>query len=292
MNILVLDPAHCLALALAAEAEERLDIDLTLLDATAASSSLEEVELSDFDAVIVPPLAHLDTSDSRMVEAHAQQLEALLEPCRAANTALVWCVSDEIYEFGYDKGAIEESLIPSPESPWRRRLVAIGDRIRAELTQHLIIRVGPLFGLKGREARLPDILEALVAGTEVTGEEDLFIGPTPVDALARGLCGMLLQLDNGADAWGPYHLSGIEPVSDYMFVSTLRSQLIQLLEQRGEPVDSVGEVTAVAHPQGLVRRVLNCRHMLGTFGVHQKPWRLEAERMIERWLDLRLEQSR
>ncbi|MGJ8515390.1 sugar nucleotide-binding protein [Carnimonas bestiolae] len=291
MNILVLDPAHCLALALAAEAEERLDIDLTMFDGD-ASLTLTEAELSAFDAVIVPPLAHLDGSDSHAVEAHAEQLEALLAPCREANTALVWCVSDEIYEFGYDKGAIEESLIPSPESPSRRRLVAIGDRIRAELAQHLIIRVGPLFGLKGRDARLPGILEALMTGIAVSGEENLFVGPTPVDALARGLCGMLLQLDNGADAWGPYHLSGIEPVSDYIFVSTLRTQLIQLLEQREEAVDAIGEVTAIAHPQGLVRRVLNCRHMLGTFGVHQKPWRLEAERMIERWLDLRLEQSR
>jgi len=29
--------------------------------------------------------------------------------------------------------------------------------------------------------------------------------------------------------------------------------------------------------------VLNCRRVLDVFGVHQKPWRLEVERMLDVW---------
>lgn len=284
MKILVVDPAHCLSLALIAETQERLDIDLELHDWT----SVFTIDASDVYAIIVPPLAHLDSISQETLETHAEAVERLIDFCRKSTIALVWCVSDEIYEYGYDDGAIEESLIPEPVSPSRRRLVTVGNRIRTELRYSLMIRLGPLFGLKGKDAWLPSLLEGLYSGHIVPAEEDLYIGPTPVDALARGICGMLLQLYNGADSWGAYHMSGIEPVSVYNFVQYVHLQLDKQMKALDQSIDQVGHVEPVEHRLGNVRRVLNCRHMLGTFGVHQKPWRIEVERLTHRWLEARL----
>lgn len=285
MKLLVFDAGHCLSLALDREVERRLDLELSLVDESC--DALEALDSGQFDALVLPPLAHLDAISPEQVEAHASRVEAMIAGCRGSGTILVWCISDQIYEHGYDEGAIEEGLIPRPESAPRKRLVAVGDRVRAELPRHLVVRVGPLFGSEGEEAWLPDLLETLEAGRRVHAEQDLFVGPTPVEGLARALCGMLLQLDNGAEAWGAYHLAGIEPVSLYTFVAAVRTQLEQQLSARGLPVDGLGEVEAVFREGGMVRRVLNCRRMLGTFGVHQKPWRLELERLIEQWLDER-----
>lgn len=290
MKILVFDPWHCLSIALACEAQERFDIDLEMADDTALAAH-PGMDVTGYDALVVPPLAHLDTLTADQIEAHAEQVEALITPCREANTVLVWCVSDEIYEYGHAKGAIEESLVPVPESPSRKRLVDVGNRIRSELSCYLVVRVGPLFGLTGKDAWLPTILDGLYTGHNIAAEDDLYVGPTPVDALANGLCGMLLQLDNGANAYGPYHLSGIDPVSVYIFVASVRTCLAHELERRGIDDIQLGEVTPSSHRLGMVRRVMNCRHMLGTFGVHQKPWRLEIERLINKWLELRMEQA-
>ncbi|MHC9037644.1 sugar nucleotide-binding protein, partial [Cobetia marina] len=85
-------------------------------------------------------------------------------------------------------------------------------------------------------------------------------------------------------SWGAYHLAGTEPVSSYAFISVVRTQLITRLEGIGEEV-SPGPIKALTLNSGTpLRRVLNCRRVLETFGVHQKPWRLELSRLLDDWV--------
>jgi len=198
--------------------------------------------------------------------------------------ALVWCVSDQLYEDGFAE-PIDEHVIPRPRDESLRRLVATGDRIRAECPRHLIVRLGPLFALEGGHAWLGELVDTLVAGREVRGEADVTCCPTSADAVAMSLIGMLQQQHCGAEAWGSYHLAGTEPISVYTFVSMVRTQLATRLEGLGERV-VLGEVKALHHHHDHpLRRVLNCRRVLEVFGVHQKPWRLEVGRMLDAWCE-------
>ena len=280
MKLLILDAGHCMSLALAREAGRRSDTELVIEAGTALSAE----RLADIapDAVIVPPLAHPLKVVPAEVIAHADAVDACLEACKAQQTTLVWCVSDQLYEDGFDV-PIDEHVVPAPRDESLRRLVRTGDRIRAEYSRHLIVRLGPLFALEGSHAWLNEIIDTLVVGDSVSAAEDVVFCPTSADAVALALVGMLQQMCCGVNAWGAYHLAGTEPVSAFTFTSMVRTQLATHLEGRGEKV-VLGEVQALKHHHDAkLRRVLNCRRVLETFGVHQKPWRLEVGRMLDAW---------
>ncbi|PXX94939.1 sugar nucleotide-binding protein [Halomonas sp. LBP4] len=280
MKLLILDAGHCLSLALAREANRRSDTELVIEAGLALDAGrLEEIAP---DALVIPPLARPISAEPAAVTAHAEAVETCLEACLAAGVPLVWCVSDQLYEDGFE-APIDEHVIPAPRDESLRRLIVTGDRIRAEHPHHLIVRLGPLFALEGSNAWLNELIDTLVAGGEVRGESDVTFCPTSADAVAMALIGMLQQQHCGAGAWGSYHLAGTEPVSAYTFISMVRTQLATRLEGRGECLE-LGSVKALHHHHDQpLRRVLNCRRVLEVFGVHQKPWRLELGRMLDAW---------
>lgn len=280
MKLLILDAGHCLSLALAREVNRRTDTELVIEQEVAISAS--QLHAIAPDAVIIPPLAQPLNVTPAVVAEHANAVERCLDACLAQEVPLIWCVSDQLYEDGFDE-PIDEHVVPTPRDEGLRRLVATGDRIRAEYHRHLIVRLGPLFALEGSHAWLNEIIDSLVAGQSVRAAEDVVCCPTSVDAVAMALIGMLQQQASGANAWGAYHLAGTEPVSAFTFSSMVRTQLATHLEGRGERVE-LGEVTALNHHHDAkLRRVLNCRRVLDVFGVHQKPWRLEVGRMLDAW---------
>lgn len=284
MKLLILDAGHCLSLALAREASRRTDTELVIEQGTAITSAMLQTIAP--DAVIIPPLAQPLSMAPADVTAHADAVDACLDACSAQQVALVWCVSDQLYEDGLEV-PIDEHVVPAPRDESLRRLVQTGDRIRAQYQRHLIVRLGPLFALEGSHAWLNEIINSLVAGEAVRAAEDVIFCPTSVDAVAMALIGMLQQQACGANTWGAYHLAGTEPVSAFTFTSMVRTQLLTHLEGRGEEV-ALGEVQSLKHHHDAkLRRVLNCRRVLDVFGVHQKPWRLEAGRMLDAWCSTR-----
>nr|WP_298416072.1 sugar nucleotide-binding protein [uncultured Halomonas sp.] len=280
MKLLILDAGHCLSLAFMRQANRRNDTELVIVQAlTLTSEQLEEVAP---DALIIPPLASPSDATPALVESHAKAVENCLALCRHAGVPLVWCVSDELYEDGAEL-PIDEHVIPHPRDESLRRLIATGNRIRTDLTEHLIVRLGPLFALEGGGAWLSELIEQLLQGRSVRAAEDIVFCPISADAVAMALIGMLHQLSCNATAWGAYHLAGIEPVSAYTFTSTVRMQLDTRLAGMGEKV-ALGDLKALNHHHDQpLRRVLNCQRVLDVFGVHQKPWRIELGRMLDIW---------
>jgi len=278
VKCLVLQAAHCLNLALCESATQRSDIEYLPASEGVDADALAAIGP---DAVIVPPLADPARCEPAVVYAHADQVEALLEACQVLKIPLVWCVSDAVYEDGAD-GPIDEDILPRPRDIAMRRLVAVGERVR-RYPQHLILRLGPLFGREGDDAWLSELMETLMRGESVRAAQDLVLCPTSVMAVARALTGVLLQLESGADAWGTYHLCGTEPVSVFTFCSVVRTQLETRLEGVGES-SVLGELQALnQHHDTPLRRVLNCRRLLDVFGIHQKSWRLELGLMLDAW---------
>lgn len=288
MKLLILDAGHCLSLALAREASRRTDTELIIEQGSTITSA--QLQAITPDAVIIPPLAHPLSMAPADVMAHADAVDVCMDACQTQGIALVWCVSDQLYEDGFEI-PIDEHVVPAPRDESLRRLVQAGDRIRAEYHRHLIVRLGPLFALEGSHAWLNEIIDRLMIGQPARAAEDVIFCPTSADAVAMALIGMLQQQSCGAGAWGAYHLAGTEPVSAFTFTSMVRTQLATHLEGRGERV-ALGNVQALNHHHDAkLRRVLNCRRVLDVFGVHQKPWRLEVGRMLDAWCAMREQQQ-
>ncbi|MCM2973670.1 sugar nucleotide-binding protein [Larsenimonas suaedae] len=238
----------------------------------------------DIDAIVVPPLSHPASAEPARVFDHAAMVEHVFDHCARHDLPLVWCVSDQMFEAGGDE-PIKECLIPEPIDSGLRRLVKTGSMIRARKAKHIILRVGPLFGIEGEDAWLPNIIDTLLAQKTISAPQDVVVGPTSVEALSMALTGILLQINYGATHWGAYHLAGIEPVTPFAFSSMVRTQLDTLLSGQGLE-RPLGDVRALSHHHDQpMRRVLNCQRLLETYGVHQRPWRVELERLLKHWCE-------
>ena len=289
MKLLLLDADHCLGRALIDESDSRSDVELII--ERSRQCSLSHLKARAPDAVIFPPLLDPASVDYAEIVEHVDQVGAVMTACHAHGVPLVWLVSDQVFEAGLDM-PIEESVLPSPRDEGLQRLLETGNRIRSTLTEHFIVRTGPLMALEGHNAWLAELLDALVEGRPLRAAEDEIICPTPVQAVARAMIGMLAQQFSGANAWGAYHLAGVEPVSLYTFHGVVRHQLEIQLARRHIDL-TLGEIQPLHHHHDQpLRRVLNCRQMLETFGVHQKPWRLALDAMLEQWCQIRFDEEK
>lgn len=289
MKLLLLDADHCLGRALIDESDSRSDVELII--ERSRQCSLSHLKARAPDAVIFPPLLDPASVDYAEIVEHVDQVGAVMTACHAHGVPLVWLVSDQVFEAGLDM-PIEESVLPSPRDEGLQRLLETGNRIRSTLTEHFIVRTGPLMALEGHNAWLAELLDALVEGRPLRAAEDEIICPTPVQAVARAMIGMLAQQFSGANAWGTYHLAGVEPVSLYTFHGVVRHQLEIQLARRHIDL-TLGEIQPLHHHHDQpLRRVLNCRQMLETFGVHQKPWRLALNAMLEQWCQIRFDEEK
>lgn len=282
MKLLIPDNRHGLTLALQQEIEPRHDMDLWL--AEGLSEALSYLNEHRVDAVVIPSLDHPEQLPLTVVEQHIVLVETLLASCQRLDMMLIWCVGHQLFEQDHEHLLNEEEQ-PKPLSAALQKLVDMEISVRQEWHRHIILRTSELFGSEGDAMGLPEQLSHWLAGEAITVESHLFLAPLPVDALARAIIGIVLQLENGAKAWGTYHLSGREPVSQFEFAGVVLAYLRQIaapevvLELLEPPILSEG------HPN-TIRRILGCQKILMTFGIHQTEWRQALKHHVRCWLGL------
>lgn len=283
MKILIPNNTHGLSHALAREAVSRHDVDTLVVPSLA--EALTALDTTRVDAVVIPPLLSTDKASLVSIEDHVRVVETLLASCQRDGLMLLWCMSDQVFDQDHE-GSWGEDDIPEPMAAGLQNLVALDRHITEHWARHVIMRVGPLFGHEGAGLWLPDMLSRWTEGQTTLADDDLFVGPASVDYLARAITGMLLQLDNGTNGWGRFHFSGSEPVTLYEFASIAHAQLEDALVHRGlaHRVPR-GTVHACPHPGGAIRRILNGRKILDTFGVHQHRWRDVLKQEVSTWVD-------
>lgn len=280
LKLLIPDNQHGLTLALQQEVAPRHDVDLWL--AEGLSDALNYLNEHRADALVIPPLVHPERLPLTVIEQHIVLVETLLASCQRLDMMLVWCVGHQLFEQDHEHLLSEEEE-PQPLAAALQKLADLEASVRQQWHRHIIIRTSVLFGHEGHGMVLPEQLAHWLAGESVTADDHLFAAPLPVDALARAVVGLILQLDNGADGWGIYHLSGREPVSQYEFTEATLACLRQLaapeviLELPSTPILIEGY-------ERTVRRILGCQKILMTFGIHQTEWRQPLEMHVQSWL--------
>jgi dTDP-4-dehydrorhamnose reductase len=188
----------------------------------------------------------------------------LCKACRAHEAALIHLSDDSMYA-GRKSGAYREKDKPDSADPRVARVLKAESYVNKRAPKHIVLRCGPLFAPAGHN--LFTMLAAqLEKGHLLECTEDKLC-PTPANDIARVVVAIILQLDCGAEPWGTYNYCSSDASSLYNFaeaVVALASQYgrIRRDEVRLQPVP------------GKDRNViLNCHHILNTFGIKQRPWR-------------------
>jgi len=228
----------------------------------------------------------VDPAERAPQQAYAVNAEAVAElaaQCGDMSIPLLHLSSDYVFDGHYASG-YKESDDAAPlgiygDSKWQGE-----EHIRRLWPRHIILRVSWIFSEYGNNFLLRT-LEQARQEQRILAVDDRRGCPTSAEDVARVLAAILKQLANGAEAWGTYHYCGAEITTRYGFSEAILAaarQYEQLAVTELLPVSSRDMPEAAERPAS---SVLKCSKLLNTFGIRQRPWRSELQRLIRRLYD-------
>lgn len=202
----------------------------------------------------------------------------LAAACNQLSIPLLHLSSDYVFDGHYASGYSEDDEA-SPLGVFGRSKWAGEEAVRAVLAQHLILRVSWVFSARG-DNYLLRTLEQARHEPVIDAVDDRRGCPTSADDVARVILAILRQLTCGIDVWGTYHYCGAEITSRYGFSEAILAAARQYEELAVQELRAVASADFPAAAQRPASSVLKCRKLLSTFGIRQRPWRSELQRVI------------
>ncbi|MGB0468110.1 MAG: dTDP-4-dehydrorhamnose reductase [Pontibacterium sp.] len=221
----------------------------------------------------------------RCYAVNTKGVDNLASACGDLSIPVVHISSDFVFDGHYDSGYREDDEVAPlgfyGDSKWQGE-----EALRRALPQHIILRVSWIFSELG-DNYVTRTLEHARSQLEIRAVNDRLGCPTAAEDVARVVLAVLKQVHNGADAWGTYHYSGAEVTSRYSFckeIITLAMGYEELSVERLTAVKARQYITEVQRPNS---SILECKKLLNTFGIRQRPWRTDLTEVVRHYYHLR-----
>lgn len=260
-----------------AVAMNRRQLDIT--DPAAIHQQLEK-HLPDY-VINCAAFNRVDAAERQQEQAFAVNRDGaghLAKAAAALSIPLLHLSSDYVFDGHYASGYSEDDEA-SPLGAYGRSKWQGEEAIRAAQAQHLILRVSWIFSARG-ENFLLRTLEQARHEQQIEAADDRRGCPTSAEDVARVLLAILRQLTCGIDVWGTYHYCGAEITTRYGFSEALLAAARQYEELKVEALQPVSSADLQCLAQRPASSVLKCRKLLATFGIRQRPWRSELQRVV------------
>ena len=203
----------------------------------------------------------------------------LAEVCRDKDIPIIHLSTDHVFDGHYASGYSEnDQTIPLGifgKSKWDGE-----ELLRKTLDKHLILRVSWLFSPWGVNFLTSSIIKARTE-KEIFAADDRQGCPTSAKDIARVILAVIRQLNDGADAWGTYHYCGAEVTTRYKFLEAIYNRAKQHEQLATQVLHSVTRSELYANAERPASSVLNCKKLLRNFGIHQRPWREELDKVMD-----------
>lgn len=145
-----------------------------------------------------------------------------------------------------------------------------GERaIRDSHQQHIILRTGWMFSAARHQLFSKHIEVCKQSGGRTEAMEHRF-SPTPAADVARVILAIAQQLDCNAEAWGTYHYSALQPISEGQFVEAFLKEAAQYDPALAALADKLEVVVRKLEPPYIGNTTLGCQKIMETFGIQQR----------------------
>ncbi|EAR09623.1 sugar nucleotide-binding protein [Reinekea blandensis] len=190
---------------------------------------------------------------------------------------------------GFSARGYHESDEPDAVSEVGQSFIRLEQQTMARCPDAVLLRVDWLFS-ESRNNFLNRLVDAAIHKEELCISTSMRGCPTDAHTVARVLVAMSEQIDCGVskpDLSGVYHYADSDACSLYTFAKTVITVVKSMSEVRVETIGEVDTRPLVDGERQSENHELNCRKILSTFGIKQRPWR----RSLQEVLKHRLSQS-
>lgn len=212
---------------------------------------------------------------------NADAARNLAVACGDLSIPLIQLSTDYVFDGHYASGYTEEDDT-RPLGVFGESKLQGEEYVRQLLPQHIILRTSWLFSDRGDNFMLRLLAEAR-ENRLMHAVDDRRGCPTSAFDLARVVLSIIKQLSCGAEAWGTYHYCGAEVTTRYGFSEAVIAAARQYEDLKVDSIQPVASKDYVTEAQRPATSVLKCGKILNAFGIRQRPWRIELQRLIREY---------
>lgn len=229
------------------------------------------------------PIADNESEANRAREINCDGVHTIAKVCASRDIPLLHLSTDAIFGNG-GEGPFVETSDPAPTDAYGASHFQGEQRIVQETHRYVILRSGWVFGSRENNFLAP-LLDALRTSQQLALESGRQFAPTAASDVARVFIAIIKQLNCGANAWGVYHYCSADITSWYGFAEQVLASAGEIIE-----LDANGVIpeqdgnSSVQLPKRAVAQI-SCRKILYTFGIKQRHWDAELQRIVKACLD-------
>lgn len=212
---------------------------------------------------------------------NAEGARYVASACGDLSIPLIQLSTDYVFDGHYASGYTELDET-RPLGAYGESKLHGEQNVRQFMPRHIILRTSWLFSDRGNNFMLRTLAEAR-ENSLMYAVDDRRGCPTSAFDLARVVLAIIKQLNCGAEAWGTYHYCGAEVTTRYGFceaVIAAARQYEDLKVDRIQPIAAKDFTTEAERPS---TSVLKCHKILNVFGIRQRAWRSELQRLVREY---------
>lgn len=169
------------------------------------------------------------------------------------------------------------------QTPAGRCFIELEEIARQEVAKLILLRVDWLFSEQSNNF-LTRLVDAAIEKEELRISNTMRGCPTDAHTVARVLVAITEQADCAVTKptlWGTYHYADSDACSLYTFARTIITVVKSMSEVRVETVTEVDTRPEINGRKSPENHELNCRKILSTFGIKQRPWRRSVQEVLK-----------
>lgn len=247
-------------------ASVRAALDEHLPDYVVNTAGFNQVDVSEQD-------------QARCFAVNRDGIKVLAQECGALAIPVLHLSTDHVFDGHYASGYSEEDAV-SPLGIFGESKRQGEELLRQFQPQHIILRVSWIFSACGNNY-LRRVLQQAASQSVLEAADDRQGCPTSAADVGRVILAIIKQLHAGAEAWGTYHYCGAEVTTRYRFTEAILAGARQYQPLKAQTLQPVPLKQLQTQGERPASSVLQCKKLLGAFGIRQHPWRRELAQVLK-----------